>query len=218
MAKLIVKGRKGMNHKNKIVGLVIIMCMLLIIACGRPGAGTDVVDETLGEHETADEIYEEEQSGELTTDETTEEDSETSGDISGEGDNEEGPTNIVLYQTDDEGMGLIASDKVIEYLSPENVVQLLINQGELAPGVRVLSFVERGAPGQKQLELDLSREFSDFIGNQGTFGEFVVLGSIVNTFLSAFEGESIIITVEGEVLSTPHMGDVTEPLGRFDIW
>ena len=192
--------------------------MLLLVACGRQGAGTDVTDETLGETETADETYEEERNEDSSTDETTEDDSETSGEMNGEVDREEEPTGIVLYQSDEQGMGLVTSDEVIEYLSPENVVSLLINQGELGPGVRVLSFTERGEPGQKQLELDLSRDFSDFIGGQGTSGEFLVLGSIVNTFLSAFEGESILITVEGEALSTPHMGDLAEPLGRFDIW
>jgi len=210
-------GRNQMNHKNKIVGLLIIICLLLVVACRGPGAGADVTDVTLGENETVDGTYEEEGNGEPSTDETTEE-SETSGEMNGEAGSEEGTTNIVLYQTDEQGMGLVTSEEVIEYLSPENIVQLLINQGDLAPGVRVLSFTERGEPGQKQLELNLSREFSDFIGGQGTSGEFTVLGSVVNTFLSAFEGESIIITVEGEALSTPHMGDITEPLGRFDIW
>ena len=207
-----------MNHKNKIIGLLIIMCMLFMVACGRPGAGSDLTDENLGETETSDETYEEEENEDPSTDETEEGDSDTSGETNGEGDGEEEPRRIVLYQSDEQGMGLVTSDKTIEYLSPENVVSLLINQGELGPDVRVLSFTERGEPGQKQLELDLSSEFSDFIGGLGTSGEFVVLGSIVNTFLSAFEGESILITVEGEALSTPHMGDITEPLGRFDIW
>ena len=207
-----------MNHKSKIIGLLIIMCMLLVVACGRQGAGTDVTDEALGETGTADETYEEETYGELPTDEVTEDDSEISEGMNGETDVVEEPANVILYQSDEQGMGLVATDEVIEYLSPENVVQLLINQGDLAPGIRVLAFTERGSPGQKQLELDLSREFTDFIGNQGTSGEFIVLGSVVNTFLSAFEGESILITVEGAALSTPHMGDLTEPFGRFDIW
>ena len=222
-------GRKQMNHKNKIIGLLIIASMLFMVACGRPepepelgpGSGADVTEENLGETETIEETYEEEQNGELTTDETIESDLETTGETNGEEgdvDREEGTANVVLYQSDDQGMGLVTTEEVIEYLSPENVVQLLINQGDLAPGIRVLTFNERGTPGQKQLELDLSREFSDFIGGQGTSGEFIVLGSVVNTFLSAFEGESILITVEGETLSTPHMGEITEPLGRFDIW
>lgn len=203
-----------MKHKNKKIGLLIVLCMLLMVACGEPRAGADVTDETSGENEVTNDTYEEEQGEEPSVDETTDDESESSDETNGEGDDEES-IRVILYRTDDQGIGLVAWEEAIDYLSPENIVQLLIHHGELAPGIRVLSFTESGEPGRKQLALDLSSEFSDFIGGQGTSGEFTVLGSMVNTFLSAFGGESILITVEGGALTTPHMGELTEPLGRF---
>jgi len=78
----------------------------------------------------------------------------------------------------------------------------------------VLSFNQSGG----LIELDLSSEFNGFMAAQGSWGEFVALGSLVNTFLSAFNAENILITVGGEVLSTPHVGEMSEPMGRFDIF
>ena len=37
-----------------------------------------------------------------------------------------------------------------------------------------------------------------------TSGEYVILGSVVNTFLTAYDADAIIITVDGEVLETGH--------------
>ena len=38
----------------------------------------------------------------------------------------------------------------------------------------------------------------------GTAGEYLLLGSVVNTFLDNLDGESILITVDGETLESGH--------------
>jgi hypothetical protein len=209
------------KYKVKILGLIVLASMILVVACGRPDSetpGTDVPEEDSG---TTYEEYEGEESGETGENQVvTNGESEESYNDSSNGDTtgEEGPVNIPVYQSNEEGDNLISTDETIEYLSPENVLSALIEQGDLSPGIRVLSFNESGGDGQRLLELDLSREFNDFMAAQGSWGEFVVIGSVVNTFLSAYNAEEIIITVGGEALATPHMGELTEPLGRFDIF
>ena len=206
-----------MKHKIKILGIMMLICMLFVVACGRPDseAGTEVGGEDAGTSYEGEEPEEPVDGGEVEgdTNEGSEESPESSpnGDASEEG----GETTIVVYQSNPEGDSLIATEGVlIESLTPENVLQTLINKGEMASDVRVLSFNQSGG----LIELDLSPEFDDFMAAQGSWGEFVVLGSVVNTFLSAFNAESILITVGGEVLSTPHVGEMSEPMGRFDIF
>jgi hypothetical protein len=205
-----------MYYKKSILGILLFTCILVLIACGTPIGdgvagelspeevvdveGDELQDETDEEEAFVDEeqalVYEDEMNDELSDD--------------------EGAISIYVYQSDEEGMGLIAESIVIESLTPENVLRALTEQGVLATDIQVLGFNESTVDGQKVIELDLSTEFHSFISGQGTTGEFIVIGSLVNTFLSAFQGNNIIITVGGEALSTPHVGEMSEPMGRFD--
>ena len=210
-----------MKHKIKILGVSMLICMLLVVACGRPESESAATD---GGGEDSETTYESGDSGESydggeaqgDTNEGAEESPEGSqGDDASEEGGESGEITIVVYQSNPEGDSLISTDGVlIESITPENVLQTLISKGEVSSDVRVLSFNQSGG----LIELDLSPEFNDFMAAQGSWGEFVVLGSVVNTFLSAFDAENILITVGGGVLSTPHVGEMSEPMGRFDIF
>ena len=183
---------KIVKHRMKYFGMLL-ACLLLLVACGAPGAGEDV-----------DSSYEEgEESGEYGEDGL------------GEDAVEEDHIMITLYHSNEDATGLTSTGGVIiESITPENVLQIMIDLGEMSSEVQVLSF-QQSEEVQGLLELDLSTGFNDFLAGQGTSGELIVLGSLVNTFLSAFDGESIRITVGGGALSTPHQGEITEPLTRF---
>ena len=211
-------GGKVMKYKIKILGTLMLVCMLFVVACGRPEPEPGATDGAGEETETP---YEGEEPGESDDGEEVQEDTYQGTEESPEGSpngevSEEGEeTTIVVYQSNPEGDRLISTEGVpIESLTPENVLQTLIDKGEMSSDVRVLSFNQSGG----LIKLDLSPEFNDFMAAQGSWGEFVVLGSVVNTFLSAFNAENILITVGGGVLSTPHVGEMSEPMGRFDIF
>lgn len=55
------------------------------------------------------------------------------------------------------------------------------------------------------LKLDLNSAFADLIYTQGTTGELMIMGSLVNTYLSAYGAESLILTVDGEILESGHV-------------
>jgi hypothetical protein len=55
------------------------------------------------------------------------------------------------------------------------------------------------------LKLDLNSAFADLIYTQGTTGELMVMGCLVNTYLSAYGAESLILTVDGEILESGHV-------------
>ena len=207
-----------MKHKIKILGVIMLICMLFIVACGRPdsGAATDGGGEDAGSSYEGEESGESGDGGEVHGDnyEGPEYPLEDlpEGSLDGEDDEECQDTTIVLYHSNAEGDGLTSTAGVIvESITPENVLQVLIDSGELSSDVRILSFNQEGG----RIELDLSSEFDAFIGTMGSSGEYTVLGSLVNTFLSAFGAESILITVGGGVLVTPHAGEMAEPMRRF---
>jgi len=201
-----------MKHKIKILGLMLVIVMLVVVACGTPESDTAATDEG----EDTGVTYEGEETGEGQENlEGNDGEIEDGAEGSTDGHVEEEYITIVVYQSNEQGDSLVATDGVIiESITPENVLQILIAKGEVSSNVSILSFNQSGG----FLELDLSTEFNDFLAAQGSWGEFVVLGSVVNTFLSAFNAESITITVGGGVLEGPHIGEMSEPMGRFDIF
>lgn len=56
-----------------------------------------------------------------------------------------------------------------------------------------------------QLNIDFNRAFADLVCSMGTAGEMMIIGSVVNTFLSAFQAESVYITVDLEILESGHV-------------
>lgn len=62
---------------------------------------------------------------------------------------------------------------------------------------------------------DLNSAFRDLMNRQGTTGEYMIMGCVVNTFLSAYEAEQIRITVDGEILETGHV-IYDHPMGFFE--
>lgn len=89
----------------------------------------------------------------------------------------------------------------------EDIMEQLVQASALPEGVRVLS-MEGGV-------LDLSSEFLTFLNTMGTSGEYVVMGSVVNTYLTAFGLDRITITVEGKVPETGH-SIYDEPLRMYE--
>ena len=52
--------------------------------------------------------------------------------------------------------------------------------------------------------MDFSEKFQEDLFNQGSSGEFIMMGSVVNTFLRAYEADSMTITVNGNILESGH--------------
>ena len=73
--------------------------------------------------------------------------------------------------------------------------------GVLPDTVIINSFESKGA----QLNIDFNRAFADLVCSMGTAGEMMIIGSVVNTFLSAFQAESVYITVDLEILESGHV-------------
>ena len=56
-----------------------------------------------------------------------------------------------------------------------------------------------------QLFLDFNAAFSDQLVTYGTAGELMMIGSVVNTFLSAYGADTVMITVDGQIMESGHV-------------
>lgn len=85
-------------------------------------------------------------------------------------------------------------------ISADTVLSELIKRNVLPNTVSINSFgMDNG-----MIRADFNQAFADVVCSMGTSGEFMIVGSVVNTFLDAFQAESIIFTVDGEILESGH--------------
>ncbi len=109
-----------------------------------------------------------------------------------------------LYNSNDDATALVSETVEVDALTAENVLAALVEHGVLPGDIRILSLEVAEDNGRNVLNIDFSQEFGSYVASMGTAGEYVILGSVTNTFLNAYGCEKVKITVEGGVLSTGH--------------
>lgn len=85
-------------------------------------------------------------------------------------------------------------------ISAETVLTELIYRNILPDTVSINS----SKIDNRMITIDFNQAFADVVCSMGTSGEFMIVGSVVNTFLDAFQAESIYFTVDGQVLESGH--------------
>lgn len=118
---------------------------------------------------------------------------------------------VTLYVPNETGDGLDTVQVSIT-LSPQGILDALIAQGALPDGVQVNQMSQDGA----SLALDLNGAFAEAVSATGTTGEAMLVGSVVNSFLSAYGAETVTLTCDGAVLETGHT-IYDEPLSLMSI-
>ena len=106
-----------------------------------------------------------------------------------------------LYYGDENAEKLLSEEVLVSELCADVVVKELIRVGVLRDGIAV----NRMLINSDQLELDFNQAFADLLCSMGTSGEYIIIGSTVNSFLDAFNAKSLIFTVNGEILETGHV-------------
>lgn len=106
-----------------------------------------------------------------------------------------------LYLPNDNADGFDIRDIDTTVITAESVLKELQDRGALPETVAINSFGSEGT----QLNIDFNRAFGDLVCSMGTAGELMITGSVVNTYLSAFQAESVFFTVEGEILESGHV-------------
>lgn len=111
---------------------------------------------------------------------------------------------ITIYMSNDDATAFVSESVKIDELTPENIVNALIQKSVLPSDIQVLKCEEQIVDGVKSLDVDFDEAFGRYVSRMGTTGEYYTIGSVVNTFLDAFGCEQIKITVEGNTLETGH--------------
>ncbi len=107
---------------------------------------------------------------------------------------------VTYYHGDENAEKLIAENGEVPEISAQALLDLLYSKGVLSEPVVANSFNSDNGV----LNLDVSGNFSALLSSMGTAGETIIMGSIVNTFLDAFNGNGMFITVDGETLVSGH--------------
>lgn len=105
-----------------------------------------------------------------------------------------------VYTPNENADGL--NEEVIEtnVVNPESVLAELQKRNVLPEDVVVNSCsIDDGL-----VNIDFNQAFADVVCSTGTSGELMVVGSVVNTYLSAFGTDSLYFTVDGEVFESGH--------------
>ena len=106
-----------------------------------------------------------------------------------------------LYIPNSNADGFDTNEISVQEITPENILDELQTAVVLTENVWINDFQIEDS----QLKIDFNVVFADILCTTGSAGEYMVMGSVVNTFLSAYQAESVFITVNGEILETGHV-------------
>lgn len=109
-----------------------------------------------------------------------------------------------VYCGDGQAEELVRKTVYVEEVTEQIVMEKLaeaLDMGEEA-GLKKISFGMHG--GDKVIMLDMNRAFAEYVNRQGTAGEYIVMGSLTNTFLDCYQSDLLLVTTEGRVLETGH--------------
>lgn len=121
---------------------------------------------------------------------------------------------IRIYHSDDSGENLCVSMARTEEITPEILLLNLSFYHMVPDTMEAESFGQERQEEGLMLTLDLPEEFERYLSELDASEEALALGSVVNTFLDAYEGKAIVITVEGETLNTGRSA-YSEALGLY---
>lgn len=121
---------------------------------------------------------------------------------------------IRIYHSDDRGENLCVSTARTEEITPEILLLNLSFYHMVPDTMTVQEFGKKNQEDGLLLTLDLPQEFQEYLSRLSGQEETLVMGSMVNTFLDAYQGTAILITVEGAALSTDY-GIYEEALERY---
>ena len=106
-----------------------------------------------------------------------------------------------VYVPNDNADGFDVISAGAESISADVVLAELKRQNVLPEQVLINSFSLENA----LITIDFNRAFAELICSMGTSGELMIMGSVVNTFLDAFQAEAVYFTVDGQMLESGHV-------------
>ena len=148
---------------------------------------------------------------ELSTEMTTEEPTETITEAPTEAPTNPPTVSVTIYRGNANADGFETIEFEVEEMNMNVLVEKLIEVGVLDEQVFIGSMRIDG----DHLILNFGPAFADQLCTMGTSGERMLMGSVVNTFLTAFDAGTVSVRVNGEILESGHV-IYDEPMGFFE--
>lgn len=111
------------------------------------------------------------------------------------------PVTFTVYWGNENADGLLSAEVQVSEINEEVVIAELVKVGAIPEGVAVNELNREG----DRLNIDFNEAFLNYLYTMGTSGELMLTGSVVNTFLSAYGAESVMFTVNGEIVESGHV-------------
>lgn len=111
------------------------------------------------------------------------------------------PVTFFLYTPNENVDGFDKREVTLGTLDAQAILELLIAEDVLNESV-ALNSVELQ---NDQLLLDFNSAYFDQLVTYGTSGELMMMGSVVNTYLDAYDAQSVVITADGEIMESGHV-------------
>ena len=108
---------------------------------------------------------------------------------------------FTVYWGNENADGLLSAEVLVPEINEEVVIAELVKAGAIPEGVAVNALTREG----DRLHIDFNEDFLNYLYTMGTSGELMLTGSVVNTFLSAYGAESVMFTVNGEIVESGHV-------------
>ncbi len=107
---------------------------------------------------------------------------------------------ITLYIPNEDVTGFLQIRAEIPEKEVSAIFAALTEAGVLKEEAKANSLEIQGT----KLLLDVNDGFAAQVGSYGTSGEYYMMGSVVNTLLTAFQADTLFVTANGEILETGH--------------
>lgn len=108
---------------------------------------------------------------------------------------------VTLYKGDDNAEYVIPVECEIAEQSPQAIADKLVELGVFSAAVTANSFT---VDNSNVIHLDMGQDFAAQIFSSGTAGEHIMVGSLVNSFISVYEADAVLITVDGKPFESGH--------------
>ncbi len=107
---------------------------------------------------------------------------------------------ITLYVPNEDVTGFLQIRAEVPEMDVFEIFSALTEAGVLKEDAKAYSLEIQGT----KLLLDVNEVFAAQVGSYGTSGEYYMMGSVVNTLLTAYQADTLSITANGEILETGH--------------
>ena len=199
----------------------IVATMLILVVILSSFAGCNLLSRTA--EATQDEVVhtgettEKEEMTDKTEEDTEENINEDTEETTGQEDKQTDETKkvvVTIYTPNDNVDGFVETEAELEALNETLLLNELIKAKVVQEGIKINQFEKKTENDKVCLLLDFNESLGTTLNSCGSSGGYVIMGSIVNTFLKAYEADYFKFTIDGQIFESGHI-IYDEPMGLY---